>query len=250
MSLADAWMLKGWLMRDERATPEIMAAVEAVISALANPRIETPIPLIQLPAQTDAEVDPPDTSAPKRRGGSDEAKAAAAERMRVRLASRREAKASSSLSAIFHGSEGLRKLETGCASITSGMSNHAGTEIDNPPFGVKVDGCGLDAVSRKRSESAEPNEISDDFPSAILVPAKRDGWESAELSLDDWPFIQKMLAAGNTREKIAGDYDVPVLKLTAFIEHQVETGRARRASKETPPGEVPAPLPSMVGGAN
>ena len=156
MSLADAWMLKGWLMRDERATPEIMAAVEAVISALANPRIETPIPLIQLPAQTDAEVDPPDTSAPKRRGGSDEAKAAAAERMRVRLASRREAKASSSLSAIFHGSEGLRKLETGCASITSGMSNHAGTEIDNPPFGVKVDGCGLDAVSRMKFRMTSP----------------------------------------------------------------------------------------------
>ncbi len=69
-------------------------------------------------------------------------------------------------------------------------------------------------------------------------PASR--WKPSPIDPGDWPDIQRMLAAGQTREAIAGDYDVSIEDLEGFIEQQLEATRARRTAKEPPLGEARA----------
>ena len=70
--------------------------------------------------------------------------------------------------------------------------------------------------------------------------------EDSTLLPDDWLDIQTMLAKGMTPRAIAGDYDVEIDELQAFIDEQSE--KARQAAKESSRGK-PAPLLDAVGGA-
>ncbi len=65
----------------------------------------------------------------------------------------------------------------------------------------------------------------------LVTPAGED----STLLPDDWPDIQTMLAKGMTPRAIAGDYDVEIDELQAFIDEQSE--KARQAPKESSRGK-------------
>jgi hypothetical protein len=77
----------------------------------------------------------------------------------------------------------------------------------------------------------------------IAVPPR---WKADPIDPNDWPDIQQMLATGRSREAIAGDYDVPVEDLNAFIAERLESARKRR---EPPPGESQPSSLTMAGTA-
>ena len=78
----------------------------------------------------------------------------------------------------------------------------------------------------------------------VESPAAR--WTPTPIDAAEWPDIQKMLVAGSTRERIAGDYDVPVETLNAFIDERLKAGREKLRPREasSPSGEARASLPA------
>lgn len=84
----------------------------------------------------------------------------------------------------------------------------------------------------------------DDTPARVTVSAP--GWEPTPIDPADWPDIQRMLAAGRTKEAIAGDYDVPTADLERFVAEQTKAMQPHPLEEdEADPstGEAQAPHP-------
>ena len=76
----------------------------------------------------------------------------------------------------------------------------------------------LQRVIVKRAESrSEPEVRNEAILARVPVSSPADRWVPAPLSDEDWPDIRDMINAGHSREKVAGDYDVPVAVLESFV---------------------------------
>lgn len=90
------------------------------------------------------------------------------------------------------------------------------------------------------SAEHEPEEVASirddlavDTTLPVLSPANR--WTPTPLSDEDWPDIRDMINAGSSREKVAGDYDVPVDVLEAFVDAKL--GLTGAGFGPLPPGK-------------
>lgn len=65
---------------------------------------------------------------------------------------------------------------------------------------------------------------------AESLPPQESALKSTPITTEEWPGIQQMLASGKSREAIAGDYDVSVDALNAFIAERLAEVRKRYAN--------------------
>lgn len=127
-----------------------------------------------------------------------------------------------------------QKLELGAAA-------HSGDDgaVDVPPN--EPEKIVAKAPVSQELEAEQP-DLSSETPalSASIQPAPILTREDSIILDAEWPDIQRMLATGSSREKIAGDYDVTVGELNAFIDRKIREVRERIAGKgaSKSPGEA------------
>ena len=151
----------------------------------------------------------------KRREWSPEARAAAGERMRVRQ--------------------------------SAGMMKRPGAEVrerktikdDFKPVIIKR---GKPIIEESEASPVNSERLPEELGSCAIATAPisspADRWQPTLLSSGDWPDIHELLASGTSRERIAGDYDVPLVVLDEFIDQNLAEAKERRAAKDAGSGEA------------